>query len=213
MNNTWFVSPIASLISAMISAVVALSISLYFGPRNAERRATARQLRAWKSHLRDTIRDFRESHAVLASISAQNYTDAYPLQNHITKCGIPDQLLTSKVVVIGDLNEVHRERALHLENLLVNINRDIATIVRLVEKDRRPAFEKAIGELADKFYNLANRLLRESPDILPPAQSSRAKEIHYEDAKVLPGIAFELQEADREDPRLKPGNSPLKPAT
>ncbi len=204
MNSNWFVTPFVSLICAAISAMVSLSISLYFGPRNAERRAAERQQRAWNSHLRDTIRDFRESYAVLTSLVNQNYKEAYPLQNHITKCGIPDQLLTSKIVVIGDLSEENREKALKLENRLVNVNRDIAAILRLVEKNQRAAYEKAIQELADKFYNLANRLIRDNPAIQAPRQSAHAKEIHYEDAHVETGVTFVLREADQGEERLKP---------
>lgn len=204
MNSIASYGPLITFAGTMLAWAGSAVITLYFGPRKSEERAREREERAWQTHVQDTIRDFRESYAVLRSISEDGYDASFPLQHHLTKLAIPPSLKTTNLVQIGNLSEEHRLRAINLENLLENINRDVATLLRLVENERREAFDLAARELGNKLYNLANTLLRENPDVAAPAQSSERKQIVYEDGTTRKGITFQLCDEDTGDERLRP---------
>lgn len=182
--------PLITFGGTLASAVIAAAIALYVGPRVARRNARLRQEDAWTAHVSDTVRDFRESHAVLLSIVDHGDVGCFPILSHITKLAIPDNLMTSKIIVLGDLSFDARLKALRLESLLTNVNRDVAALVRLIDHDRRATFLSAAAELGDKLYNLADLLLAENRGIAPPAVSERPKTIVYEDGTSRSGVAF-----------------------
>jgi len=175
--------------TTLASAFISILASVWLIPLATAIHARHREGRTYRSHVADIIRDFRENQAVLATIAGQAHKAAYPLQSHIAKLATPDDLLTPRVVLLGDLSERDRQAALWLTNLLVNINRDVEAILRLIERDRRPAFDRAVDELASKLGNLAERLERRYPSSAATAGSSgKAKTIYYEDGDVKRGL-------------------------
>ena len=204
MLDYWWLSPLVSGMSSIIALVGSFAVNLHYGSRSVAKRAREQQTIAWHTHVYETIRDFRESYAVLSIIVNDGYDASFPEHNHITKLGIPETLLTTKIINIGDLTPEERTRAVWLETILVNINRDVAAIVRIIDQDRRTTFDRAVAELARKFYNLANKLLRENPAVLSPKQSSDHKTIIYEDGHETAGPPFALQPKDEGDERLRP---------
>lgn len=174
--------------TTLASAFISILASVWLIPVATALHARRREGRTYNSHVGDVIRDFKENKAVLAAISGQAHTAAYPLQSHIAKLGTPEDLLTPRIVMLGDLSEKDRQKALWLTNLLVNINRDVEAILRLIEKDQRPAFDRAVAELAVKFDNLAKHLERRHPSVTVADISDKAKTIYYEDGAVKEGV-------------------------
>lgn len=149
------------------------------------------QNRAYRYHMRDRIRDFRESVAVINSIEHLGRHEAFPVDAHITKLGIPEGAITDKAVDIKALSEDTASEALYLSNLLVNINREATSIIEAKKANKGDAFYKQLFELGDKLRNLADKWEDEHKGLPKKKLSTDPKPIMYDDGTKLYGVSYQ----------------------
>lgn len=189
-----------TLLSIFGGAALGALVVLFVKPFVDWLYARVGQNRAYSYHMADRIRDFRESVAVVNSIEFLGRQDRYPVDTHIAKLGIPDSLVTDKAVDVKSLSHDTAADALRMSNVLVNINRDCASILASKKAGDSEAFYKQLFELGDKMRNLSSswekeltkfrlRRLRLRPVKVKPL-SDRPKQIMYDDGRKGDGVVF-----------------------
>ena len=175
----------------VIATVLTILFSVTGAPFVAYRLARRRARGALRAHVADVIRDFRESVAVLESIIGQRRT-AFPSDQHIVKVRVPPSLLTSAQIEIGSLPGRDARYALKLENWLVNLDVDVATMLDHKKAARRAALDAEMRRVAEKLRNLSTGLLARFPDVRRRIESaSGPKTIIYDDGETRRGIAWQ----------------------
>jgi hypothetical protein len=159
--------------------------------------ARYRENQAYRAHMADRIRDFRESIAVLDSIRLLR-NESFPVDTHVEKLGIPEHLVTSKAIDLTKLSLKTQKEGIKLSNQLANINRDTKSILQSKRDKNLEAFYIQADELSDKLRNLSGGWERSHPGIrsLIPAPEKGPKPIMFDDGRKSYGVPFTPEKPD-----------------
>ena len=188
------------ILSALIAAIVALILK----PTSDFMFGRYRSTIVFQNHMADRIRDFRESVAVLESIiligktfdDDPNRKEGFPVDTHLEKVAVPDHLVTNRAIDLSFLNDRDHSDGIELSNLLVNISRDVKSLIQSKRDLNREGFDVQIDELAVKLRNLADKWERLHPVAkrifdVKGTDTKNYKKIMFEDGDKIEGVMFE----------------------
>lgn len=153
-----------------------------------------RETQSYRAHMRDRIRDFRESIAVLDSIRLLK-REIFPIDAHVAKVGIPDHLISAKNIDSAKLTPKTQAEGVKLSNQLANITLETKSILKSKSENNADAFYAQAEELGDKLRNLVATWLQShnwvENGLASPSEDP--KPIIFEDGRKLYGVSFQQE--------------------